>query len=183
MLKMARIIGGCCMLLLLVSQRPARGDEPVGPTLLEKTTAEEILNRQQYLSTVGLTYHAADTVTVEPLLGVGHEVLHRNISLTAEESAHSITAQAGGRISILEGMYFLRGGQISPLLLPEFRHSAGRNCIRFLGTGHHGYPEPDQQQPDMDRRGRNDSREGIQVVFLLRQGYHAPHGGHVGAFR
>ena len=105
MLKMARIIGGCCMLLLLVSQRPARGDEPVGPTLLEKTTAEEILNRQQYLSTVGLTYHAADTVTVEPLLGVGHEVRHRNITLTAEESAHSITAQAGGRISILEGMY------------------------------------------------------------------------------
>jgi hypothetical protein len=105
MLMKARIIGGCCMLLVLVSQRPARGDEAVKPTLLEKTTAENVLNRQQYLSTGGFTYHVADTVTLEPLLGVGHDIRHRDISLTAEESAHSITAQAGGRISILEGMY------------------------------------------------------------------------------
>jgi hypothetical protein len=105
MLKKARIIGVYCTLLVLVTQRPAGGDETVRPTLIEKTTAEEVLNRQRYLSSGGLTYHAADTVMIEPLLGVGHDVRHRDISLYAEESAHSITAQAGGRISILEGMY------------------------------------------------------------------------------
>ena len=105
MLKKARIIGGCCTLLLLVSSRPGRGDEPVRPTLLEKTTAEDILIRRQFISSGGLAYHAADTVTLEPLIGLGHEVQHRNISLYGGESAHSITAQAGGRISILEGMY------------------------------------------------------------------------------
>jgi hypothetical protein len=106
MLKKARIIGGCCTLLLLVSLRPAWGDEPVvTPTLLEQTDAEKILFRQQYFSSGGLAYTAADAVKIEPLLGVGHDVRHRNISLFAEESAHSITAQAGGRLSILEGVY------------------------------------------------------------------------------
>jgi hypothetical protein len=105
MLTKAQIIEGCCLLLLLVSQQPARGDEPVGTTVIEKTTAEKILNREQYVSSGGLAYHVADTVMIEPLLGVGHDVRHRDISLYAEESAHSITAQAGGRISILEGMY------------------------------------------------------------------------------
>ena len=105
MLKKARIIGGCCTILLLLSLRPVRGDEPARPTLLERTTVDEVFTRQQYVSTGGLTYHAADTVTVEPLFGVEHEVRHRNISLYGGESARSITAQAGGRISILEGMY------------------------------------------------------------------------------
>ena len=145
MLKKARIIGGCCMLLLLVSQRPARGDEPVRPTLLEQTTAEEVLNRQQYVSTGGLTYHAADTVTVEPLLGVGHEVRHRNISLFAEESAHSITAQAGGRISILEGMYVSAAVKY-PLYSFQNSGTAPAGTASASST-----PEPDRQQPDMDR--------------------------------
>jgi hypothetical protein len=105
MLTKARIIEGCCLLLLLVSQQPAQGDEPVGTTVIEKTTAEKILTREQYVSSGGLAYHVADTVMIEPLLGVGHDVRHRDISLYAEESVHSITAQAGGRISILEGMY------------------------------------------------------------------------------
>ena len=105
MLKKARIIGGCCTILLMVSQRPARGDEPVKPTLLEKPTAEQVVKSQKYVSSWGLAYHTADAVTIEPLLGVGHEVQHRTISLFAGESAHSITAQAGGRISILKGMY------------------------------------------------------------------------------
>jgi hypothetical protein len=105
MLKKARIIGVCCMLLVLVSLQPVRGDEPVKPTLLEQTNAEEVLKSQQYVSSGGLAYHAADTVTIEPLLGVSHEVRLRNISLFGGESARSITAQAGGRISILEGMY------------------------------------------------------------------------------
>ena len=105
MLKKARIIGVCCMLLVLVSLQPVRGDEPVKPTLLEQTNAEEVLKSQQYISSGGLAYHAADTVTIEPLLGVSHEVRLRNISLFGGESARSITAQAGGRISILEGIY------------------------------------------------------------------------------
>ena len=104
MLKTARMIGGC-LLLVLVSTRTARCDEPARPTLLDRTTAEEILNRQQYLSSGGLAFRAADGITVEPLLGIGHDLQHRDYSLFARESAHSITARAGGRISFLEGMY------------------------------------------------------------------------------
>jgi len=106
MLKKVRIIAGCCAILLLLSVRQLRGNEAaVRPTLLEKTTADEVLSRPRYLSSGGLAYHATNEIIVEPLLGVGHDMQHRDFSLFAKESAHSITAQAGGRISVLEGMY------------------------------------------------------------------------------
>ena len=105
MLKKGRVIGGCLALFTLAPALKAVGDESVRPTLLETTTAEVVLNRQQYLATGGLAYHASEDVMLEPLLGLGHDMRHRDISLFATESAHSITAQAGGRISILEGMY------------------------------------------------------------------------------
>ena len=105
MQRKARFIGGCCTILLLVSQRPTRSEEPARPTLLEKPASEEVVKSQKYVSSWGLAYHTADTVLIEPLLGVGHEVQYRTISLFAGESGHTITAQAGGRISILAGMY------------------------------------------------------------------------------
>jgi hypothetical protein len=105
MLKKAWIIGRCCALFVLVWVPVARGDEIVKATLLEKTSADEVLSRPQYLSSGGLSYHATEEVMLEPLLGVGHDMQHRDLSLFAKESSHSITAQAGGRISILEGMY------------------------------------------------------------------------------
>ena len=140
MLKKARIIAGCCMLVVLVSQRPARGDDPVRPSLLNRTTAEELLNPLQYVSTVGLTYQAADSVKIEPLLGVGHEMRHGDISLFAGESAHSITAQAGGRISILEGVYVSAAVKYplysfqSPGITPAgtATASAGRGAVEIL---------------------------------------------------
>lgn len=105
MLKKVRIIGGYCLFLALVSVRSAEGGESGLPTLLEKSSADEVLSRPHYLASGGLTFHATDEVMIEPLLGVGHDMQHRDLSLFATESAHSITAQAGGRISILEGMY------------------------------------------------------------------------------
>ncbi len=105
MLKKVRIIGGCCALLALVAAPGARCDEIFKATLLEKSSADEVLSRPQYLSSGGLSYHATEEVMLEPLLGVGYDMRHRDLSLFAKESAHSITAQAGGRISILEGVY------------------------------------------------------------------------------
>ena len=101
----ARFIGGCSTLLLLLSGVPARGDEPVRPALQERSSAEEVLSRPLYLSSGGVNFHPSEDVTLEPLLGLGHDMQHRDLSLFAKESAHSITAQAGGRISIMEGMY------------------------------------------------------------------------------
>ncbi len=93
------------MLLLLLLGFPAQGDEIVKATVHEKSSAEEVLSRPLYLSSGGLAFHATEELKLEPLLGVGHDMQHRDLSLFAKESAHSITAQAGGRISILEGMY------------------------------------------------------------------------------
>ena len=138
MLKNARIIGGYCMLLVLVSLQPARGDEPAMPTLLEKANAENILNRRQYFSSGGLAYHAADEIKIEPLLGVGHDVRHRDISLFAEESAHSIKAQLGGRISVLEGIYVSAAVKYplysfqSSSTVPTGAASAGRGGLDIL---------------------------------------------------
>ena len=105
MLKKTRIVGGCCAVLVLVTAGSGKGDETAQPTFLEITTADKVLGRRQYLSSGGLVYHATDDVKLEPLLGFGDDIQHRDISLFARESAHSITAQAGGRISILDGIY------------------------------------------------------------------------------
>ena len=102
---MARIMGGCGALLLLLGGGPAQGDETVRATLHEKSSADEVLSRPFYLSSGGVNFHPSEEIMLEPLLGLGHDMQHRDLSLLAKESAHSITAQAGGRISILEGMY------------------------------------------------------------------------------
>ncbi len=138
MLKMRRIIGECCLLLLLGSHRPAHGDDAARPTLLEKPTAETILNRQQFLSSGGISFHAADEVAIEPLLGVSHEVQQRELSLLKEGSTHSVTAQAGGKISILEGIY-LSAALKYPLYSyqsfnsgPAATSSTGRSALDIL---------------------------------------------------
>ncbi len=105
MLMKSRITGIGYALLVLLSVAPARCDETVKPFLLERSSAEEVLSRPIYLSSGGISFHASDEVILEPLLGLGHDMQHRDLSFFAKESAHSITAQAGGRVSILEGMY------------------------------------------------------------------------------
>lgn len=102
--RIALITGWCCALLLLPPQVVRSADSP-GSDPLKKTVSEETADRRQYLATGGLALQAADEVTLEPLFGVGHDLISRGALSTSRETHHSFTAQAGGRISILKGMY------------------------------------------------------------------------------
>lgn len=85
------------------------------PNLSAPMATTRFFDPDNFLTSAGVKYKAADDLTLEPELGLGYRAIERGIAGGMEEETHRVHAQAGWRLSLADTYYFSAAAKLPVL--------------------------------------------------------------------
>jgi len=94
------IIGG-----LLLTNTPCGAADLGTPHLAENPAVHTLFDQTRFLTSGGVKYEAWPDLTLEPQIGIGHEMRERDLGSGIDEVTHRVHARAGGKVDLSNNLY------------------------------------------------------------------------------
>jgi hypothetical protein len=120
-----RWLSALLLVLMLFPAYGARGVELGTPRLSEPMDEGWLMGRDRLLTSGGVKYGAGESLTLEPLIGLGYGMRRFEQFAGTGARSYKVHAEAGGKVNLLQSLYFSAAAKMP---LYSYETAVGRDA-------------------------------------------------------
>lgn len=124
------------------------------PELREMRLGTGFFDADRLLTNAGVTYSAAESLTLEPEFGIGYQGREWELRGGMEQSTHRLHAQAGWRLSLADTLYLSAAAKLPMLTIESVGLQVGEEMgVRPASEPHQSYDFSNPSRDPLAWRG------------------------------